>query len=60
MNKMHCTVVYFDKVGNPVKETDTMAEGCIPGVARTLQRDGVKSVEVHFDNGTSAEYKFLD
>ena len=59
MSKTHCTVVYFDEDGDPIEETDTMTEGCIPGVARTLQREGVKSVEVHFTDGTSAEYKFL-
>ena len=59
MSKSHCSIVFFDEDGDPIEESDTMTEGYIPGVARTLQMDGIKSVEVHFTDGTSAEYKFL-
>lgn len=60
MSKTHCSIKYFDESGDPVGESTTHDEGCIPGVARTLQQEGVKSIEVHRTDGTSEEYAFID
>lgn len=59
MSKSHCFIKYFDESGDPVGESNTVHKGCIPGVARTLQQEGVKSIEVHRTDGTSEEYTFM-
>jgi hypothetical protein len=60
MSNTHCSIEFFDKNGAPVGESTTLEEGSIPGVARTLQQEGVVAIEVHFDDGTSQEYRFLN
>ena len=58
-NRTHCAIRYFDAEGDLVGEGSTVEAGCIPGVARTLNVGDVIAVELHYEDGTSEEHRFL-
>lgn len=55
----HLQAIEYDARGDLVRKTDTRTIPTPAGITKLLQRDGVKSVEVHFDSGDSVEFRPL-